>query len=234
MSDESSVALRILIRATVGSPASGADLANIVTSELPDGAQCFVTGNRILYRFRKFSSAAAASPTVIVPNDGHGRWIAEGPALGAAMAWVVGTEQNSVDTTASANWTAPQTANFSLELGSAAWTFTPAGCILQYHGAPARYLFRMTFSLVFGVSGTIHAGVSRNDDLLLTESGIISGTQFFDFSDSETSGRAFSCERATNVAEGTTIRPKFRATAQDQDLLIERFTLSAVPINAAP
>jgi len=56
---------------------AGADdsLAAINTSELPNGALCFVNENESLYQLRKSSSATADSPNIIAPaQGGTGRW----------------------------------------------------------------------------------------------------------------------------------------------------------------
>jgi len=226
---QSSIYYRPLLCATVGSPGSGEDLSNINTAPLPDGCECFVTQNRRAYRLRKFSVAEENGVTIIEPNAGGGRWIAEGVPVGALGAWVVATAANSTDSSASTNWLQPQTNNFSLERGGPAWTFTESGCILTYHGPPSLYLLRLTATLNWSASASIFMAVSHNNDLTATEAGFIDGAEFFEFNDGESDDRAFSCERVQPASEGVTFRPKFRATTTDQDLVIQRLTLSAVP-----
>ena len=76
MSDQSSVALRILgPRATV--LGAGDAIENVNTSNLPDGAMCWVTDEQALYRFILESTATADGSNIIEPNGGPGRWFRE-------------------------------------------------------------------------------------------------------------------------------------------------------------
>lgn len=61
---------------------AGADdaLAAINTSDLPDGALCFVTEALTLYELRKTSTATADGSNIVAPTQGGlGRWYAYGP-----------------------------------------------------------------------------------------------------------------------------------------------------------
>jgi hypothetical protein len=58
----------------VATLAGAAGLSAINTNELPNGALCVVNENNSIYQLRKTSAAAAASPQVIVPAAGPGRW----------------------------------------------------------------------------------------------------------------------------------------------------------------
>jgi hypothetical protein len=49
-------------------------LENIVSSPLPDGAQCWVIENSAVYRFDKNSSEAADGLRIVAPIAGGGRW----------------------------------------------------------------------------------------------------------------------------------------------------------------
>lgn len=64
---------------------TGDSLNNIITSPLPDGAQCFVTANRTLYILDKTSTAAADGSTIIAPIGGAGRWVAQSGAAALAQ-----------------------------------------------------------------------------------------------------------------------------------------------------
>jgi len=230
--DESSTPLRILIRATVTVPSSGDDIANIVTDPIPDGAQCFVIENRTLYRFRKFSTQAAASTSVIAPNAGGGRWVREGMTAGLEPAMAVALDAtNTVDSTSTTNWLEPATAQFVKVFGSAGiWTFTAAGAIFTYNGPPGFYLARLTASVSFGVSAFIRGVVSFNNDLVAAETGIPEGAQVTELNDGGTETAVITAERVVSLDPTDTLRPKFRASVTDDDIDIVGFTLSVTPI----
>jgi hypothetical protein len=229
---QSAVALRCMIREFVStSPGNGEDLQNINTSQLPDGAQCFVTTTRQLFRFRKFSTISAVPDYVIVPSSGGGRWVLEGIPAGALPAWVVATNTNTTDASGSGDWLAPNTDDFSLELGGGAWAFTALGCILTYTGPTARYLFRVTATLTFAGDQSVQLGIAHNDDLTGTAAGFLQGIQFYDVPIESSETVDLSAERMRVIANGSTIRPKFRLSGTAADLDIERLTLSATPVS---
>lgn len=149
------VAYRILApRATAGvNPASGDDLANLVTTDLPNHALCF-GANTLLQLQRDDNSSAAlvlpsGEPVIVVPNSGPGRWYAvSGAAMAAASQQMLSTvHTNPVVVGAPLEWAAmPTSAAF---VGSAGRWFSQgsAAGVLTYNGPPAR--FRASFGATF-------------------------------------------------------------------------------------
>lgn len=230
MSDESSVDLRILICATADAPASGADLGNIITNELPDGAECFVLALRAVFRFRKYSSLAAVANAVIAPNGGGGRWVREGTVAGALGAFAASTNLNTVPSDLSANWLASTTANYGLQAGLGAFTFNASGCILTHTGPGGRYLCQVSASITIAQAQTVQLGVSLDDDLTGTAAGFAEGINFHETQAAAGGSTvAISAQRLVTLAPGSTLRPKYRYSGSAV-LDLERVTLSAIPI----
>jgi len=227
--DESSPALRLLIRGSVGTPGSGDDIANIVSSELPDGAQCFVISNRTLYRFRKFSTIAASGTVVIAPNAGGGRWVQEGPPAGALGLFVAATADNTIDSSGgSGEWLPSNSVNYAMQVGAGAWTFNPGSCIATYNGPAARYLCDLQVTITLQEAEAVNLAVALNDDLTGSEAGFAEGEQFEDFTPTGAKTLIISAQRQVLLAPGDNIRPKFRIGNTEADAAIERLTLSAV------
>jgi hypothetical protein len=83
---------------------AGADdsLAAINTTDLPNGALCFVNENESLYELRKGSSATVDSPNIIAPTQGgEGRWFLYGAGASSfqnlAVSHAAIPPQSSVD-----------------------------------------------------------------------------------------------------------------------------------------
>lgn len=220
-----------MIRRTTGSPGSGFDLANIDTAPLPNGAQCFVTSTRKLYRFMKRSTAAAVAGVVIVPIAGGGRWLLEsGAASGAFPLFAAATSSNTTNSSEDSEWLAPNTNEFAMQLGSGAWTFTALACVATYSGPPATYLARAVATVTFPSPDTVYLGVDHDVDLAGTAPGFAEGAEFIDSVISEGNVTVnISSERIVTVVSGDQIGPRFRLGG-GVDLEIERLTLSAVPI----
>jgi hypothetical protein len=69
--------LRLLApRANLLGTGDSDSLQNVDTTELPNGALCWVNANATLYRLDSLSVAASAPDAIIVPASGPGRWIA--------------------------------------------------------------------------------------------------------------------------------------------------------------
>ena len=227
--NRSAVAYRTEIVATLAS-APGDSLTNLNTFPLPDGSAAFVLEDRSLWRLDK-TSAAGASPYVVVPAAGPGRWRREVGSAAVGPTYVAGAAQNSIDSTSGNTWLQPQTNAFvvPLSLGSP-FVLTAAGCILTYTGPDAqRFLATLAVSLNFAVTGTLYAGVSLNDDLTGTDDGFVEGTQFAVTEDGAAEDVQIACQRVVILSSGNTIRPKFRAPT-DVDMLINRLTLTILPL----
>jgi hypothetical protein len=169
----SAVAYRPLIRASVGSPGNGEDIANINTAPLPDGAECYVTENRSMYRLAKFSTLVASGTTIIAPNAGGGRWLLVGTVGGALSAFVYSSLGLSNDFFSDGLWVQATTANFAADV-SPLWTFGASGCLLTYTGPAARELARLTAVVSrTDAPSSIYAGISLNNDV----TGALAGSQ---------------------------------------------------------
>jgi len=230
MSDESSVALRILIRATADDPGSGDDLANLVTNELPDGAECFVIAERSVFRYRRYSSIAAVAGAVIAPNGGGGRWVREGTAAGALGAFAASTNLNTAPGNLSSDWQPSLTDSYALQAGLGAFTFTAAGCVLQHTSPGGRYLCTVIATVTLAVGETAQIGISHNNDLVGTAAGFAEGINFTETVEGTGSQTLImSSQRLITLSPSDTIRPKYRYSG-GAELNLERVTLSVSPI----
>jgi hypothetical protein len=232
--DESSTALRILIRGTAGTPGSGDDIANIVTNELPDGAQCFVTGNRTLYRFRKFSSVAVSGEVIIAPIAGGGRWVQEGLPSGAVAAFVTATTTlNTTDASASSDWLPIATLDFALQSGAApSWDLNSVGAILTLRRPAGRYLCDLRATVEPAEGSRVDAVVSLNNDVVGTATALTEGQEFVGLGANFDAGQQaviLSAQRLVTLVTGDTLQPKFRYSA-GADLAILLLTLSVIPV----
>lgn len=71
------VRLRVLSpRSVLLGTGDSSALQNVDTTELPDGARCWVTEQQAYYELHKYDFTTIANfPTVMVPGSGPGRWI---------------------------------------------------------------------------------------------------------------------------------------------------------------
>ena len=229
---QSAVAYRSLVCATVGTPGSGEDLANINTAPLPDGSSCFVTGTRQFFRLRKYATIAAVAGAVIVPNAGGGRWVLEGVAAGALAALVAGTSTNTTDASTTGNWLGVNSINFALQAGTGAWSFNPGSCILTLTGPGGRYLCDIRASVSPVEGNGVNVVASLNDDITGTTAAFTEGEQFANVGANFEGGQqtiVLAAARVVTLVVGDNIRPKFRYSG-GADLDIDRFTLSVTPI----
>lgn len=219
---QSAVAYRPLIRATVGDPGSGDDIANMNTAPLTNGAECYVTQNRSVYRLAKFSTIAANGTTVILPIAGGGRWLLVGSAGAALAASVYSTLglNNSFNLTAA--WSAPTTANFEAALTAGLWTLSPSTCLLTYLGPTTPALVRLTAAMSApGGEGavSVYAGVAYEDDLTGTlagsNGGARGGTFYTQRASSEDVVVVATQRRIAALAAGEIIQPKFGSVADE-------------------
>jgi len=148
-------ALRLLAPRSTGgvNTASGDDIANLVTTPLPNHTLVWAAGT-LLQLDRDDSTTAAllagTEPVVVVPNIGPGRWKAVGgDAMAAASQQLVSSVHNQVVTvSAPGQWAAmPAAAAF---VGGAAGRWFSEGSaqgVLTYNGPSAR--FRASFAATF-------------------------------------------------------------------------------------
>jgi hypothetical protein len=162
--------LRYLIRATrtgFGDPNS---LANVNTTELPDGAMCYVIADRALWSLNKGSTAAGVAGAVLTPGSGPGRWFYQGASESQAPpAQMLGVGSNTY--AADGNWGIASTSNFSLLslLEPSLWAITALGGILTYTGAPRTFLAQA--NIVAQVTNAdaarlLFAVISHNNDFV--------------------------------------------------------------------
>lgn len=161
---QAAVGYRVQIRATVGTPSSGGDIANVNTAVLPNGALCFVLSNRGLYEFDRFSSAAASGFEIVVPTAGGGRWLLRGAGASSVIqAALYSTQALNNAFVVDGNWQPSTGANFFAPNIGSYWTLTAAGGILTYSGP--RSPVRLQLMASIGVDGgtppyTVYAGIS--------------------------------------------------------------------------
>jgi hypothetical protein len=232
--DKASAPLRLSIRATIGAtPADPNSLRNIITNIYPDGALCFVLENRALYQLDKGSTATADNVTVIQPIGGPGRWFQMSQVLGAdTFVEIVGTAENTADTSGTANFVAIAGAAFGFQPTGVppGWTLTAAGGVLHYAGEfAARALVTLESSVYIGVSGgPVWAAVAHNGDVLGTDAAtsFLPGTQVTE-TGSDDEAQALSSQRTLVLTPGDTLQIALATTA-GADVTLTRGTLSVL------
>lgn len=234
MSDRlAAVAYRIMIRATLGlaTPGDGESIKNIVTTPLPNGAQCFVVENRSLYRLNKASTATPNGSSIIAPNIGGGRWfLVEDEDLAIVDPLLVFSSTNNVFPAVDTNWTAPSTSNYT-NLANANFNSWTAGAngIWTYTG-PSGLIWHLQWDVTFladAAPGDITAGISRNADLAGAAGGAQEGAGVV----SRTAaivGR-ITVSRFQALTSGDVIQPRVRNSAS-ASVSSSFSTISAVPV----
>jgi hypothetical protein len=215
MGAQSAVSYRFMIRESVGSPGQSNDLANIVTNPLPDGAHCFVTENRSLYVFAKFSDVAPFANVVVAPNAGGGRWFLVNTTSAGVAAFAFSTQGVSNSFPASGLMAQSTTADFAASI-TGLWTFTASGCVLTYQGPTVRATARLVAGFTPNADPvSAYLGISHNDDLtgdaVAGVQGGAQGVNFFTQSTGEAGDfQIGSSQRLIDtLAAGDTVKPVF-------------------------
>lgn len=148
------VAFRVLApRATVHGPGDDDALQNIDTTELPNGALCYVASAQTYYKFLSavtFTSAVA-DDSLITPASGPGQWIAVVGLNAASLSYQISLRTNG-------GVTVPNPATWSALPGTTEWTSqdlavnagslfdtafwaatTPSAGVLTYSGPPGAF-----------------------------------------------------------------------------------------------
>lgn len=236
MSNEarSAAALRISIRATIGTSNAGdpESLRNINTALYSDGAMCFVIENAMLYRLAKASTATADNVVIVQPVGGPGRWVqmAQGPGAASSIDVVASSTTNTAATAGSGNFVGITGSAFGFQPSGSVpgWSLTAAGCILTYSGlVPVTVQARLECAvsgLVEAGSVTIYGGIAYNNDLVGgNAAGLFAGVMSVSAREDDIETMALT--RKEVLSPGDTLRP-ILATAGLASLSISRMILS--------
>lgn len=233
--DKAAVALRLSIRATIGAtPGEDGSLRNIITDIFPNGALCFVDENRALYNLDKASTATPDNVSVVQPIAGPGRWLLLSQGAGAtSFVEIVGTAENGVTTSGSANFLAVDDTNFDWQPtgAPAGWALTVAGGVITYNGTEtvrARVTFTGSVFISAESGGTVWGAVSHNGDLIGTDptTSFILGPQTTEAGASDLP-QAITAQRTLVLAPGDTLQIVV-ATDTGEDMILSRGTMAVL------
>lgn len=228
-------ALRLLApRAVALGTGDGDSLQNVDTTELPNGALCWVNGDATLFRLDKLSTEAASPDLVIVPASGPGRWIAQAiNALGlldrmsmfrpdvdtvvvdTQNVWVALTVEGAAD-------------YFPQVAGAVSWDIDPLTGIATYSGPPQIYHFTAALNLAANGAITAEAALTVNGEDIGT-------TNVRDLAErvaigTTTSFEAFAIANEVALETGDTVQLILRNTTAAQDLIAAGIQIIGVPV----
>lgn len=234
MSDtqRSAVALRFIIVAAVSSPVEDS-LAGLGTAELPQGAECFVTATRSVYRLDKPSTVTPIADGSVVAAKNGGNWILFGGALDPRVTQAVGTAslassgafavvQNTwIGMPSGSGFYAPEPA------ASGSFTLATGTGILTYNGPAWRYRVTATATVASATS-------ADNIELAISPTPtIIGGTTFQDTAGSifvaATTGEQITTSRVLGLANGDTLQAAVRNLTGAHNLTVSHLNITLQP-----
>lgn len=218
-----------------------AELRQLNSTELPDGAMLYNNENNSLYRLDKDAGTTFDSliPTlaVVKPNDNTtARWLAD--EVSGATPYYYEAYLNGVATVtiaASNTWAllGNQSASFLKANGSIAYTLDPDTGMLTYNGPPILAVVRAAASLT-NASGatqvTVSLAISHSNDIPSGATGSKQqyGQQQADVSDAQAS---IVTERIVLLTPGSTLRLALRNAVNGDDLLIGAYQMVIAPLS---
>lgn len=224
-------ALRYMIREVSAGTGAMNSLANINTTDLPNGAACYVIADAAWWVLVKTSTQAAVTGLVLVPGSGPGRWFLQAAGIGQSPAVQVAGIGGGNAWAADANWGQSTGANFGVSAPAPPfWALTALGCILTYTGAPRTFLASFSASFEVGNADalrTVFAGVSLNNDL--SGAGAAGIPQAIDCG-VVAQALNVTANRLVSLVTGDTIRPKAAVAAAATSLASISSTLVLTPI----
>jgi hypothetical protein len=198
-----------MIRDVSSGTGVASSLANINTTELPNGAACYVNEDAAWWVLVKGSTAAAVAGLVLVPGSGPGRWFLQAGSSAQAPDVQVLGEQNTWGE--NNEWSIATSLFFSIATPApAGWALTELGSILTYTGAPRRFFaqFSASFESPQAASDAIKqafAVISLNDDM--TGAAEVGLGQMIELSVANVSSQ-LTVNRLLSLVSGDTVRPK--------------------------
>lgn len=151
-------ALRLLAPRSTGgvNTASGDDIANLVTTPLPNHTLVWAAGTLLeLDRDDSTSSAliADSQPIVVVPNIGPGRWkaIAGAGMLGASNFTRATQLAQALPVSGAGEWSIMPAASVFQSLQNSWWNSGGQGSVsgvMTWNGPPARFLVNVSLSVI--------------------------------------------------------------------------------------
>lgn len=237
-----SVDLRLLARRATGGtlPASGDDLKNLVTDNLPNFSLCWAS-RTLMYLDRDddtspesvFSSGVyIGEPVCLVPNSGPGRWhaVAGDGVLGLAVTQLATPASGTIVTSGADEWSIMPDAGWTLTGALPLWEQTSLG-VITYHG-PDRNFFLSSLFSVADSSGanTTEVGLYWT----LNGAGIGATTNFSgEGRTNATTGGLTQVVFQTRIialSDGDTLQALFRS-ANGDDFAISRAHTSILPVD---
>ncbi len=226
--DKASPDLRYLIRAVRAGFGLSNSLANVNTSELPNGATCYVIEDAALWVLDKDSTQAGITGYVVTPINGVGRWFRQQTSeTKAPPAQMVGAGSNSF--AVDGNWGISSSSNFSLlSLNEPAlWSITALGGILTYNGEPKTMLAQAVVVAQVGNAGSpreVFLVISHNNDF--TGAASLSSVSTSNVLSTASQNTQISASRVVQLNTGDTLRLKMAAAAGASSLTATQVSLA--------
>ena len=208
-------------------------LQNINTTELDDGALCYVVGEKAYYILDKLSVAATTGKIIVLPESGPGRWVFFG-GLEDSLLWAAYSMQTgsmAIQGLTQSTWANPTPSSFALDSpvggpGPALWTLDASTGVIAYSGESGK-----SFEVTVNASVACGTAAAVSVEVVAATAGLI-GTTAEDFY----AGRAttvatanvetqISSSKIMTLANTETIRPAFRNLTGTQNLEVERLSV---------
>jgi hypothetical protein len=225
-----SPALRYLIRDVLTGTGNPQSLANVNTTELPNGALCMVATDGTLWRLDKTSSIAPSGEAV-APGSGPGRWLLfEVGAFSSPPVGVNGSGSNGFPVGGS--WGQPSTNSFAIQQIAGnlnSWALTASGGILTYTGPTRQFAVALYATLNVGdatAARQVFLGISHNDDL--TGVAAADGNNISDVHATAVD-HPISTGRIVRLVSGDTLRPKGAAATAAVSLTATSYRMIVTP-----
>ena len=237
MTAQSSVAFRHLgSRAVLFGTDDSESLQNVDTTNLDDGALCYVTNFAAYYMLDKALSDAPVGDVIIAPASGPGRWVFLVSA-GASEIWMsmkITGSQASSNLTQSTWVNTPSGAPtlYTMDTpGPDLWTIDTSTGLVTYNGERGKW-FEVT------VSASIAPASSAISDFeVVPDNGGLVGTTNDDFYAQRESSSAvidnpfsFTATKMINLDTNMVIRPVFRNMTDTNNFTVIRLSMFAVAV----
>jgi len=232
-------------RATVlANVTPGDSLQGIITTELMDGALCYVKDVKATYRFDKASLVTASGFTVVLPNGVDsslpGRWVLI-EAQADQSYFTSGVELRSAGFAASTGaltinqWAALPTGSsfYQANVGGDYFTINTTTGVVSYAGPARPYLAQIMMSLQCATAEQdLEVGISLGGDLIGATTDVSQSNRAFSNNTTGSESIFLSAQRIVHLpAGGNSVQGIVRNISSGGAILVNRYSMVLIPLN---